>query len=55
MEVSSVSQSDQVQSAQQKTAAKEQAPPPPPPPTEDDSVQLSSDAKALASSVLAEE
>ena len=52
MDVSSVSQSDQSQDVQQKAAAKEQAPPPPP--TEDDSVQLSSEAKALASSVLAD-
>ena len=54
MDVSSVSQSGQSQDVQQKAAAQEQAPPPPPPPTEDDSVQLSSEAKALASSVLAD-
>jgi hypothetical protein len=55
MDVSSVSESGQGHDVQQKAAAKEQAPPPPPPPTEGDSVQLSGDAKALASSVLAEE
>ncbi|MCZ6799250.1 MAG: hypothetical protein O7F12_02055 [Nitrospirae bacterium] len=53
MDVSSVSQSGQSQDVQQKAAAQEQVPPPPP--TEDDSVQLSSEAKALASSVLADE
>ncbi len=52
MDVSSVSQSGQSQDVQQKAAAQEQVPPPPP--TEDDSVQLSSEAKALASSVLAD-
>ena len=55
MDVSSVSQSGQGHEVHQKAAAKEQAPPPPPPPTEGDSVQLTSDAKALASSVLADE
>jgi len=56
MDVSAVSQASQSPDGPQKAVAQEQAPPPPPPPpTEGDSVQLSSDAKALATSVLAEE
>lgn len=54
MDVSAVGQTGQGHEVQAKAAVAAEKQPPPPPPAKSDSLQISGEAKALASSVLDE-